>query len=62
MSFSRKTRFIWERPTLSADNVGFFLKRNLLYLRETHIILSDNVRFLDKPTLSADNAGYSREI
>ena len=27
-----------EKPTLSADNVGFFFQKNPLYLRETHII------------------------
>ena len=42
--FSWKTKFIREKPTLFADNVGF-LQRNLLYQRETHIIWSDNVSF-----------------
>ena len=52
-----RAQFIWEKPTLSADNVGFFQK-NLLYLRETHIIWSDNVSFSEKPTSSERNPHY----
>ena len=37
MGFSQINRVFVKKPTLSADNVGFFQK-NLLYLRETHII------------------------
>ena len=55
--FPEKPTFIWEKLTLSADNV-FFFQKNPLYLRETHIIWSDNVSFLDKPTLSADNGSF----
>ena len=38
-----------------------FVQENPLYLRETQIIWSDNVRFLDKPTLSADNGSFSEK-
>ena len=38
MSFSEKPTLSERGPTLSADNVGFFL-RNVIYLRETHAIL-----------------------
>ena len=71
MGFLRKTRFIWEKPTLArADKDRFsdkptlsernphYLQRNLLSVGETHIIWSDNVSFLDKPTLSADNGSF----
>ena len=92
--YLKETRINWsdnvsfsEKPTLSADDVGFFresyfiseravssdqimwvfhknplyLQRNLLYLRETHMIWSDNVRVLDTPTSSADNASFFQE-
>ena len=36
-------------------------QKNPLYLRETHIIWSDNVSFLDKPTLSAGNGSFFRK-
>ena len=39
----------------------YVFQKNPLYLRETHIISSDNVSFLDKPTLSADNRSLFRK-
>ena len=49
-----------KKPTLSERNpiylqiMWVFLEKKTLYLKETHIIWSDNVSFLDKPILSAD--------
>ena len=49
--FFRKTRFIWENPTLSADNVGFFKKptlseRNPYYLIITLSLSEINLLYL----------------
>ena len=52
VGFFRETYFIWKKPS---DNVSFFFQKNPLYLRQTYIIWSDNVSFLDKSTLSADS-------
>ena len=38
MGFSQIRYVSLKKPTLSADNVFFFSKRNPVYLRETHII------------------------
>ena len=49
-------RVFLKKPTLSADNVGFF-QRDLLYLRKP--ILSDHMMsFSEKPTLSERNPHY----
>ena len=36
--FSDKLGFSEKKPTLSSDKVGGFFQKNLLYLRETHIL------------------------